>query len=104
MRRPARSVRRSSDAIADDETLFAASWDPSTNVDAAEITAFIDQWRVRGNYIEFSAWGDADHHDDWFHIRWRDCASNGGGFVEDIEMLHVGIDGKLERAASFAGW
>jgi hypothetical protein len=36
-------------AIADDETLIAASWDPSTNVGAAEITAFIDQWRVQGN-------------------------------------------------------
>jgi hypothetical protein len=91
-------------AIADDETVFAASWDPSTSVGAAEITAFIDQWRVPDNYIEFSAWGDADHHDDWFHIRWRDCASDGAGFVEGIEMLHVGIDGKLERAASFAGW
>jgi hypothetical protein len=91
-------------AIADDETRFAASWDPSTSVGAAEIAAFIGQWRVPGNSIEFSAWGDADHHDDWFHIRWRDCASTEGGFVEGIEMLHVGRDGKLERAASFTGW
>ena len=91
-------------AIADDETLFASSWDPSTKVGAGEITAFIDQWRVPGNYIEFSAWGHADYHDDWFHTRWRDCASTGEGFVEGIEMLHVGSAGKLERAASFAGW
>lgn len=91
-------------AIADDETLFAASWDPSTAVGAAEISAFIDQWRVPGSYIQVSAWGDADHHNDWFHIRWRDCASDGESFVEGIEMLHVGSDGKLERAASFAGW
>jgi len=91
-------------AISDDETQFAASWDQSTQVGAAEIAAFIGQWRVPGNYIEFSAWGEADHHDNWFHIRWRDCASNGDSFVEGIEMLHVGIDGQLERAASFAGW
>ena len=90
--------------IADDETRFAASWDPSTIVGVAEITAFIKRWRVPGNDIELSAWGDADHHDDWYHIRWRDCASSGEAFVEGIEMLHVGSDGKLEHAASFAGW
>jgi hypothetical protein len=91
-------------AIADEETQMAGSWDPSTPVGPAEITEFIDQWTTPGNYFELSTWGDGDHHDSWFHVRWRECASTREGLVEGIEILHVDSDGKLERAASFAGW
>lgn len=91
-------------AIADQETQFAASWDPSTPVGPAEITEFIDQWKTPGNYVELSAWDDGDYHDGWFHVRWRDCSSTGEGFVEGIEVLHVDGDGMLGRAVSFASW
>lgn len=91
-------------AIADEETQMAGSWDPSTPVGPAEITEFIDQWTTPGNYFELSAWGDGDHHDGWFHLRWRECAPTGEGLLEGIEILRVDSDGKLERAASFAGW
>jgi hypothetical protein len=90
-------------AISDEDTQFAASWDPSTRTGPAEITAFIDQWKRPGSYIELSAWGDADHHDGWFHIRWRDCAPS-DDIMTGIEILHAGGDGKLERVASFGGW
>jgi hypothetical protein len=58
--------------------------------------------RLQRQYIELSAWSDADHHDGWFHIRWRDCGSTGDLSMEGVEMLHIGSDGKLERATSFA--
>jgi hypothetical protein len=87
------------DEIASDESTYVNSFDERPSVGRAEIKSLIDYGMVPGNYIELSAWGDADHHDGWFHARWRDCTDDGEVFLEGTEILHV--NGKLERISSF---
>lgn len=89
------------DEIANDESTYINSFDEHPSVGRAEIKSLIDYGMVAGNYIELTAWGDADHHDGWFHARWRDCSANGRIFLEGTDILHVGRDGKLDRISSF---
>ena len=91
-------------AIADDETPYFTSWDPLIPVGPTEMAEFIHRWAVPGNYFEPNAWGDADQHDGWFHVRWQECAPTGEALGQGIELLRVDSEGLLSFVASFASW